>query len=217
MMVRIVRIDFCIALACAGVAILRNRLKLTAVILSLALFGVGPVEAGTPKTGSHAGRPARTKASSYKLPRKSIGRVRGWVRKRPTRERFLRLARDPAHGNRRTANSLGEAEAGLALEVWGKLPAPIRREKSGASEFVDGKGQRWDVKRFNSHFPTRSGGFVLERALLKLESQFNNNEFVILDRSNLTTAHAQALRRGIAERNWDNKVLWYPVTPRLVR
>lgn len=196
---------------------IKSSLRIAAM-LALSFIWTVPVQAGSPR--SRCGLPnqaAAEKAWGRRPPLKRINHVRRWVRQPKKANRFARLALDPAHGNRATANSLREAEAGLALEAWGKLPGPIRREKSGASEFVDARGQRWDVKRFNSHFPTWSGGFVLDRALDKLAGQFAQKEFVILDRTDLTTVHAQSLRQAIDARGWNDRVLWYPTTPRLVK
>ena len=126
-----------------------------------------------------------------------------------TLRRMVPLARDPAHGNKMTKTSKREAFVGIMLEMRGKLPGPIKREKTGASEFVDARGTRWDVKAFNSHWPQKSGGFLLERALRKLGTQFAGGEKVILDTANLTPAHKKQLREGLDQRGWSDNVLWF--------
>lgn len=124
--------------------------------------------------------------------------------------RWRKLAADPAHGGKITKNGKREALVGLHLERAGKLPGPIVRESSGSSEFIDAHGQRWDVKAFNSHFPQRSGGFKLERAMHKLETQFRGGENVILDTANLSRDHLQSLKQALEQRGYSNRVLWYP-------
>lgn len=52
-------------------------------------------------------------------------------------EAYEDLARDPAHGGAITSGSIREREVALALEGAGVLPAPIRRDPTGAAE--------WDV------------------------------------------------------------------------
>ncbi|MCA9666557.1 MAG: hypothetical protein KC503_13240 [Myxococcales bacterium] len=124
--------------------------------------------------------------------------------------RWRKLASDPAHGGQITETSKREALVGLRLERAGKLAGPIVRESTGSSEFIDAKGQRWDVKAFNSRFPQKSGGFRLDRALRKLETQFAGGENVILDTANLSRDHLQALKRALHERGHSHRVLWYP-------
>lgn len=40
----------------------------------------------------------------------------------------------------------------------------IVRDPKGNAEFIEngGKGQKWDVKSFNSKYPVKSGGFTLQ-------------------------------------------------------
>jgi len=142
--------------------------------------------------------------------RRSERRARRPDRSISALRRMVRLARDPAHNNKITTTSKREAIVGVALERAGRLPGPIRREKSGRSEFVDAAGRRWDVKAFRSDFAPAQGGFVLERALRKLRKQFTGGEGVILDTTHLRGDHLRSLRRAIARRGWDKNVLWYP-------
>src|SRR5688572_12619266 len=99
---------------------------------------------------------------------------------------------------------------GLKLEKQGLLPAPIRREQTGSSEFVEGRGVRWDVKAFDSRWPVGKGGFVLAEAIAKLEHELRLGENVILDTRHLSRAHRLELSGAIAERGWSKRVLWYP-------
>lgn len=82
-------------------------------------------------------------------------------------ERAAQLAKDPAIGGKITAKTTREAEAALGLEQAGDLRTPVKRDPTGGADFLDGAGQAWDVKAFNSKFPPRSGGFELGDALTK--------------------------------------------------
>ena len=126
------------------------------------------------------------------------------------RERAATLARDPAHNGQITRTSRREAMVGLQLEKKGLLPGPIRREHTGHSEFVDGRGVRWDVKAFDSRWPVGKGGFVLEEAMAKLERELRLGENVILDTRHLSRAHRLELSGAIEARGWSKRVLWYP-------
>ena len=124
--------------------------------------------------------------------------------------RLVRLAKDPAHGGRMTATSKREALVGYSLESEGRLLAPIHREATGSAEFVDGSGQRWDVKAFNSRYPIHRGGFLLTRAISKIEGQFRSGENVILDVVDLKPHDAKLLRKAITKRGWGPHILWFP-------
>lgn len=126
---------------------------------------------------------------------------------RATREKAL--AADPAQGGAVTAKTKREVEVGLALEESGDLPAPIERDPSGRAEFIDGAGQRWDVKQFNSKFPPKRGGFVLEKALATIQRELNAGENVIVDTVNMSAEHIAELRDAVAKRGWSNRVKWH--------
>lgn len=126
-------------------------------------------------------------------------------------ERLTELATDPAHkGKLPSPKTLQEAEVGLQLENAGKLPGPITRDPSGAAEFIDKTGQKWDVKGFNSAFPPRKGGFSLERDVGKIEAEIAKGENVILDSTKLSPEHLQQLKEAIEARGLVDKILWYP-------
>jgi hypothetical protein len=120
-------------------------------------------------------------------------------------ERLGELAKDPAHGGEVTAGSQREAEVGLNLEERGELPGPISREASGEAEFVDGKGQAWDVKGFHSE----GGRFDIEYSMSKIEREIALNRNVILDGQNLSQADIASLRAAIDEAGLTDKIIWY--------
>ena len=123
--------------------------------------------------------------------------------------RVVSLSHDPAHG-KATPNSKREGYIGAALEAQNRLPGPITREVTGRSEFVDAKGQMWDVKGFNSNFAVKRGGFSLKKAIDKLRGEFAGGENVILDTRNLSTQHQGELKRAIKSKGWEKKVIWFP-------
>ena len=123
-------------------------------------------------------------------------------------DRLDELAQDPAHNGKETPGSRREAEVGLSLEEAGELPGPIQRDPSGAAEFIDATGQKWDVKAFNSNFPPRKGGFKLETAMDKIRGELDAGENVILDTKNLSPAHQQQLREAIEAQGWGDRIKW---------
>jgi hypothetical protein len=123
--------------------------------------------------------------------------------------RTKELAKDPAHNGVVSEKSLREAEVGLSLEESGQLPKPITRDPSGMAEFVDGLKQRWDVKRFNSNFPPKRGGYTLQDSLAKIEAELAKGENVIVDTVDMRPEHVAELRAGVHAKGWDARVLWY--------
>ena len=101
-----------------------------------------------------------------------------------------------------------EAEVGLALEEAGKLPKPLQRDPSGLAEFIDGSGQKWDAKRFNSNFPPKQGGYALKSSLEKIGAELAKGENVILDTIDLKPEHIAELRDAVTKKGWDGKVIW---------
>ena len=127
----------------------------------------------------------------------------------PLRLRFIGLAQDPAHGKQITRCSFREAWIGLRLEKAGVLVGPITRDSSGAAEFIDGKGTPWDVKGFHSERPVQEGGFLLSRAIEKIEGEIAGGQNVILDDRKLSAVHAEVLAQFIAKQEWSSRIRWY--------
>lgn len=128
----------------------------------------------------------------------------------PEEARRQELAKDPAHNGKITPKTLHEADVGLALEENGELPRPITRDPSGAAEFIDAEGKKWDIKSFDSRWPPRKGGFKLEKALDDINDEFENGENVIIDTTNLSESHKAELRHAIEDKGWSDRVKWYP-------
>lgn len=127
-----------------------------------------------------------------------------------TPEEFENLARDPAQGNAIIEKSIHERTVGLALEAQGKLKPKIKRDPSGAAEFIDGNGIKWDVKSFNSKFPPKKGGFTVEKGTRKIEEELRKGENVILDTTNLSPGHVEQLRGAVEAKAWGDKIVWFP-------
>jgi hypothetical protein len=137
--------------------------------------------------------------------------------------RWNDLSQDPAHNGKVTENSKTEADIGLSLEHDGRLPGPIVRDPTGASEFIDANGQHWDVKSPQSYYPgttnkipPKKGGFTLDpnnkkNFQNKVDSQLQGDENVIINTQNMDPADAQALKDYAASRSdWTGKVIFYP-------
>lgn len=120
------------------------------------------------------------------------------------------LARDPAHGGRVTPGSARERDVGLGLEGSGEVAGPITRDPTGSAEFIDGNGQAWDVKGFNSNYTPRKGGFSLERDAGKVERELASGENVMLDTGNLSPEHSQLLKEEALRRGWEDRVKFWP-------
>lgn len=113
------------------------------------------------------------------------------------------LAPDPASGT----TNVPEAEVGVGLEVDGKVRG-LRRDASGAAEFIDANGQAWDVKAFRSDVTGR-GAFELGEAMKKIKSEIALGENIMLDTRHLSADHIDALRTAIAQEGLvDNVLLW---------
>lgn len=95
-------------------------------------------------------------------------------------QRLGELASDPAQGGAITPGTLQEARAALGLEKSGELPAPVRRDPTGAADFIDGRDRLWDVKNFNSNFPPSQGGYELTDSMTKINRELQLGENVIV-------------------------------------
>ncbi len=162
-----------------------------------------------------ARNPAQTGLPALKLENGVIKPGKPRVRKDTPAQRRKReeeLSKDESgHGGKQTPNSKMEAEAGLALEDAGLIKGPIKRAKD-KGEFEDGDGTVWDVKRFDTRFPKRKGGFDLQRDLGKIQSKvIDRGMNAILDTRNMKdAAQLEAFVKAVEAQPWANRVLWYP-------
>jgi len=103
-------------------------------------------------------------------------------------EYFESLMPDPAHGHKITMKSIDEAIAGLAAEKKGFIPGPLRRDPTGAAEFIDAGGQAWDVKVGISRAPNGKYIFDPKHLMDGINMNLKCGENVILDLTKLEEA-----------------------------
>ncbi|WP_429842743.1 hypothetical protein [Brevibacillus sp. FIR094] len=128
-----------------------------------------------------------------------------------TPDEYEDLARDPDHNFNIDDKTRIERQAGLELEVRGELTGPIVRDPvTGRGEFIDGNGQVWDVKGFNSNYPPKKGGFRLDKAMADIEDELSKGENVILDTTKLSQDHIEQLTNAISTMEWKGKIRWWP-------
>jgi hypothetical protein len=120
------------------------------------------------------------------------------------------LAEDPAHGGKVSPASVQERTVALALEARGEVPALISRDPTGQADFTDAAGQKWDVKGFNSYFPSHNGGFDLMRDAGKVDNALAGGEYVMLDTTRLYPNHLRDLENEGSRRGWGQRVKWWP-------
>ncbi len=127
-----------------------------------------------------------------------------------TEAQYEDLAKDPAHGGKIDAKSEQERRVGLELEARGDVPGPITRDPSGSAEFIDSKGNKWDVKGFNSNFSPQKGGFNLQTDAGKVQKSLDQGENVMLDTSKMKAEDIAALKAEGEKRGWGDRVRWWP-------
>lgn len=132
-----------------------------------------------------------------------------------TEEEYNDLARDPSHGNNITDKGEEERRIGLELEAEGKLGRIVRDTSLDKNaEFIDTTtGIKWDIKAFRSypagHTSAKKGAFKVEKAIAKIEDEFNHGHNVIVDLNHLTTEHQSLLKQAIKERGYEERIIWY--------
>jgi Flp pilus assembly pilin Flp len=199
----------------------------TAAGASVTTTGVAVAVQGAVNVGAGA----RTIAHAMGMPDDGSGSGGQTERER----RLEELSYDP---DRKQAGAKGraEAEAALGLEDRGEIPGRLRRPdpKAGeAGDFIDAKGQRWDVKaphnresliakikadavaegrpepRVNPNHKVK-GEHNLETTLKALHRELNVGENVIFDTRNITAAETAELRASAREANLESRVKFYP-------
>ncbi len=115
---------------------------------------------------------------------------RDWLNDDPTGRR-KELAYDPDTGSFKP----NEARAALQAEQDGTLDAPVRRAfddsgRSGGADYVDGKGEPWDVKDASA-----GADKIIEAASPKGGKPGEN---ILVDCSNMTPQQQEALEQQIA-------------------
>ena len=99
----------------------------------------------------------------------------------------------------------------LDLAEQGKLRWPIKRDPSGAAEFIDGNNQAWDEKGYVSGMePPFNLANTLRQIMLEITVAHEN---VILDVSKLSPKDAADLYNAVQSQGWESKILWWPAPP----
>jgi hypothetical protein len=122
-------------------------------------------------------------------------------------QRIEELAKDPAQGGKATAKTRREAEVGLSMEEQGKLPGPITRDPTGASEFIDSTGQKWDVKGWNSQYAPR--GYNTPDAMALIQKEMGVGENVIVDTLKMSPQHIGELQTAVGNAGLNNRVIFH--------
>jgi hypothetical protein len=99
---------------------------------------------------------------------------------------------------------------GLSLEEAGKLKGPIRRDPTGAGEFIDANNVTWDVKSPTSRFPPEKGGFSVATDVPKIQMELRLGENVIIDTTDLSAEHVAALKKELDALGLGARVIWWP-------
>lgn len=133
------------------------------------------------------------------------------------------LAQDSAHGGQVTAKSLQEAKVAVQAEADGLVDGPLTRPELGPGgedqgDFVDGNGQRWDIKSSPDLRPsTASQGAgtpipnpqSTQDFTEMINDSLADRENVLLDPDGMSAARLAQLQQVVADNpSWQGRVLW---------
>ena len=125
-------------------------------------------------------------------------------------QRLEQLASDPAQGGNITPGTMQEARTALGLEKTGQLPSPVRRDPTGAADFIDGRNVLWDVKNFNSNFPPSQGGYDLNDSMTRINRELQLGENIIVSTENLSAEATTELHGAVEDAGIGDRVLFWP-------
>ncbi len=126
-----------------------------------------------------------------------------------TGKRLKELATDPFGGGVITFGSMQKARAALGLENAGLLPAPVRRDPTGAADFIDGRGTSWnayDATKFSLH----QGGHDLRTSMIGIGVDLLIGQNVILIHENLSAGATSELKAAVDSAHLRDRVLVWP-------
>ena len=107
-----------------------------------------------------------------------------------------------------TSGSMQKARAALGLENAG-LPAPVRRDPTGAADFIDGRGTSW-----NAYDATKlslyQGGHDLRTLMIGIGVDLLNGQNVILITENLSARDTSELKAAVDSAGLRDRVLLWP-------
>ena len=108
-----------------------------------------------------------------------------------TRAELEQISRDP-NGNRISESSVRETRTALEAERMGVVSGPIQPAEHTSHDFVDGDGQEWDVKAYDSR------DFNLQKALDRAATRdLPNGENLLIDTRNLSEEDIVALETAL--------------------
>jgi len=125
-------------------------------------------------------------------------------------KRLKELASDPASGGEATYGSTQKARAALGLEKAGLLPAPVRRDPTDATDFIDGAGRPWNAHEFKSKFSSRQGSRDIRTLIIDISVDLLNGKNVFLITENLSTEATNELNEAIDLAGLRDRVLLWP-------
>lgn len=115
-----------------------------------------------------------------------------------TPEQYRDLARDPDKGGKIDPTSLQERSAAISAWQSGQIKGPLVRDTMGG-DFIDAKGNQWDVKSFNSRYST---GFGLPVSADRIDFELGLGERVIVNTENMSASDVAALKAEGTRRGW---------------
>jgi hypothetical protein len=127
-----------------------------------------------------------------------------------TPEEYRDLARDPAHGGQIRPNGRQERDAAIMAWKTGLIKGPPTRSPDPRADFRDADGGDWDVKSFNSQYPT---GFSLPKSADAVDEELNRGEHVIVNTENMSARDVAALKAEATRRGWGDKVVFVNANP----
>ncbi|CAL9609671.1 hypothetical protein SUDANB95_05568 [Actinosynnema sp. ALI-1.44] len=141
-------------------------------------------------------------------------------------ERFADVARDPDHSGKVRPGSQDEARVMLDLEERGLGPFDRPKDADGnlipgRGDFVDAKGQAWDMKGAHSDWPpevperVRNSGpyqnaYTEQWFRETVQGQFDKGRNVIMDTRNASAADIENMKSIVAKEGWGDRIIWYP-------
>lgn len=128
-------------------------------------------------------------------------------------QRLEELASDPPNGRAATPASIQKARAALGLETAGLLSAPVRRDPTGAADFIDGGGMPWNAYDFNSKFTPSQGAHPLRTSVLEIGAHLLGGGNVILITENLSVEVTKELKAAVDSAGLGDRVLLWPGVP----
>jgi len=132
------------------------------------------------------------------------------------------LSQDAAHGGQVSAKSVQEAKVAVQAERDGLVDGPLTRPELGPNgedqgDFVDGNGQRWDIKSSPDSVPSysRVAGAPIPNPQSTqdftdmINDSLGKGENVLLDPDGMSPARLAQLQQVVEDNPaWQGRVLW---------